>query len=306
MSQHLTIDHSRRSTANACLRKYYYRYIQHLVPAMGSNALRYGSTWHGFMDGYYNYIMSHGWSQKDNAMQAAFAEGKRVWEHESSLQSFYEDDYRTFENCTKAFLEYINYFAGDAGMLEVLDVEKTFKIDFPDFTFTGKLDLQVELNGTPWLMEHKTTGQAITQQVDRLNRSAQTIGYALACRLAGIQVEGILISFHQLACRKTKSGGWGSLTMNFQRTPQLYTAQNYSEWYTMFLHDVRRIQEALETQNWVKNYDSCYQYGRCSYLDLCDQYRPLGEEVTTRYTTKEWNVLNTVEREPITCQAQRI
>lgn len=306
MSSNITIDHSRRSTASACLRKYYYRYVRHLVPVLGSNALRYGSTWHGFMDGYYNHIRQHGWAAKADAMSAGFEEGKRTWERESAEQSFYEDDYRTFENCAKAFLEYINYFAGDQGMLEVIDVEKAFFIQFPDFNFTGKLDLQIELNGTPWLMEHKTTGQAISMQVDRLNRSAQTIGYALACKIFDIPIEGVLISFHQLACRKTKSGAWGSLTMNFQRTPQMYVLQNEQEWYTLFAHTARQIAEAEAAQNWVKNYDSCYQYGRCTYLNLCDQYRPLGEEVTTNFITKEWNVLNTVSREPLQCRAPKI
>ena len=203
----LHIDHSRRSCASSCLRKYYWRYVRNLVPTLGSNALRYGSTWHGFLDGFYSTIKDGGWDSSHSAFEAAFSNGKATWEKESSEQSFYEDDYRTFENCTKAFLEYNNYYQMDKEMLRVIDIEKAFSIEFPDFIFDGKLDLQVELNGVNWLMEHKTTSQYITTQAERMNRAAQTIGYWNACRILGFEMEGILINFHQLTSRKNKEIG---------------------------------------------------------------------------------------------------
>lgn len=299
MSSKLHIDHSRRSTFDSCPRKYYYRYIRNLSPAMGSNALRYGSTWHGFLDGFYRHIKDHGWSDSSTAMEAAFAEGKRVWDTESSLQSFHEDDYRTFENCTKSFLEYINYFAADKGMLDVIDVEKAFSIYMEDFVFTGKLDLQVELNGMPWLLEHKTTGQYLSGQVERLQRSAQTIGYYHACRLIGLDMEGVLISFHHLSSRKKKDGSWGALNIDFQRTPQIYPTGALADWYTLFQSTVRSLTHCLDTATWPKQYDSCYQYGRCTFLPLCDQYRPIGEEEASSYIIKPWNVLETVQKKDI-------
>lgn len=289
------IDHSRRSCASSCLRKFYWRYIRSLVPTMGSNALRYGSTWHAFLDGFYSSIKENGWADPHASFQAAFADGKETWETESKDQSFYEDDYRTFDNCTKAFLEYNNYYQGDKGMLEVIDIEKAFSIEFPEFIFDGKLDLQVELNGVNWLMEHKTTSQYISTQAERMNRAAQTIGYWNACRILGIQMEGILINFHQLTSRKLKSGDWGQVTMAFQRVPQIYTIQNVNDWHEHFVSVVHQIEDCLEHDRWPKNYDSCYQFGRCGYLGLCDQYRALGEENLGQYIEKKWDVKKTVK-----------
>ena len=288
------IDHSRRSCASACLRKFYWQYIRNLAPAQGSNALRYGSTWHGFLDGFYTEVMKNGWSNPHSAFEAAFKEGKETWEKESSLQEFYSDDYRTFDNCTKAFLEYNNYYQADKEMLKVLAVEKAFSIEFPNFIFDGKLDLQIELNGVNWLMEHKTTGQYLTTQIERMNRAAQTIGYWNACRILGFDMEGILINFHQLTSRKLKSGEWGSTTIAFQRTPQLYTAQNVKDWEEHFTSVVHQIEDCLETGTWPKNYDSCYQYGRCGFLGLCDQYRGYGDENLSGYIEKKWDVKKTV------------
>jgi len=290
----LHIDHSRRSCASSCLRKFYWRYVRNLVPLMGSNALRYGSTWHGFLDGFYSTVKQIGWNDPSLAFQNAFKEGKETWDRESAEQTFYSDDYRTFDNCTKAFLEYNNYYSGDRSMMEVIDIEKAFSIEFPEFIFDGKLDLQVQLNGVNWLMEHKTTSQYIATQTERMNRAAQTIGYWNACRICGLDIEGVLISFHHLSARKVKSGEWGSLKMEFQRTPQLYCPQNVTDWHEHFVDEVHRIERCYEKNTWPKNYDSCYQYGRCGYLPLCDQFRPLGEEHTDHFSERAWDVKKTV------------
>jgi hypothetical protein len=278
----LHIDHSRRSCASSCLRKYYWRYVRNLVPLMGSNALRYGSTWHGFLDGFYSTVKEKGWDDSSAAFQEAFNEGKRTWDKESSKQNFYEDDYRTFENCTKAFLEYNNYYSGDRAMMEVIDIEKAFSIEFPQFIFDGKLDLQVELNGVNWLIE-------------RMNRAAQTIGYWNACRILGLNIEGVLISFHHLSARKVKSGEWGTLKMEFQRSPQLYCKQNVDDWLEHFTSVSQQLMDCYERDFWPKNYDSCYQYGRCGYLPLCDQFRPLGDEHLDHFVNIPWDVKNTVK-----------
>ena len=288
------IDHSRRSCASSCLRKFYWQYIRNLAPAQGSNALRYGSTWHGFLDGFYTEVMQNGWSNHHSAFEAAFKAGKETWEKESSLQEFYSDDYRTFDNCTKAFLEYNNYYQADKEMLKVLAVEKAFSIEFPNFIFDGKLDLQIELNGVNWLMEHKTTGQYLTTQIERMNRAAQTIGYWNACRILGYEIEGVLISFHHLSARKVKSGEWGSVKMEFQRSPQLYVKQNVDDWHEHFVSVVHQLESCYERNFWPKNYDSCYQYGRCGYLPLCDQFRSFGDEQLSHFTEIEWDVKKTV------------
>ena len=287
------IDHSRRSCATACLRKYYYQYVRNLSPEHGSTALRYGSTWHAFLDGYYSSKMAGGTA--DENYTAAYTQAKDTWERESALQTFF-DDYRTFENCAKSFIEYNSFYANDFAQLEVTAIEKAFCIEFKDYYFEGKLDLQVLMGGLSWLMEHKTTGQHLSMQTSRLSRAPQTIGYWAAQKILGIEGEGAIINLAHLSAIKSKvTGEYGKPKIEFTRSPQIYTQHDINDWKTQFDHEVDRILRCMDSDIWPKNFDNCYQYGQCSFLNICDQHRPLGEENTNGYVTKVWDVKTTVK-----------
>ena len=109
-------------------------------------------------------------------------------------------------------------------MLKVINTEEPFKIvmqpeseeeeklfsNLKPFHFTGKIDMEIELNGMLWINEHKTTGQPLDQQVARLNRSAQVMGYhyAKGKMLRGERTPtGVLMTVHHLSCRKSTAKG---------------------------------------------------------------------------------------------------
>lgn len=303
----LVLDNTKRSSFSTCRRKYYWQHVRGLQPITGSSALRFGSTWHGAMEGFYSHVRENGWTRDGKALQRAVDFAKAEWDACTKEHTQWYDDYRTLENCLNLFLLYMNHYAADHGMLEVIDTERVFRLPmllsldeisvFPHLEktnvfFTGQIDLRVKLNGMIWIMEHKTTGQTIDLQAGRLNRSAQIKGYTYASIVdSEHKAEGCLMSFAQIVARKTKSGDYGSLTTNFMRHPQIFSNEDLSQWRNSFLAVCNDIAFEHERNLWPCNDDSCYQFGACPYIGLCEQNRrDLNDTITDNYMEKFWDV----------------
>lgn len=291
----LELDNTYRGLFQACKRKYYLTRILGLAPERGSNALRYGSTWHGFKEGYYSYIKEHGWKEDGGAIQRASEYGKAVWDHETFVngQTFDESDYRTLAAAGESFLECCTEFAYDKGSLEVVETEQIFDhimelsdeerflllgLADKEIHFTGRLDVQVNLSGLPWLIEEKSTGQPAQTQLNRLNRSPQILGYSYAGKhTLDFEVQGCLVSIHQLSCRRKQNGEWGKLTKAFVRVPQIFTDEDLEAWRYSFLATCNDLVYYQESNMWPMQFDSCYQFGRCQFCNLCERNIPLEE-----------------------------
>ena len=287
----LRIDNTKRSAASTCLRLYYWKHVRFLQPTYGSTSLRYGIVWHEAMDAYYSYIARYGWTRDGKALEAAVRAAHQEWEHQSLTGQFYED-YRNLPNLLTSLLRFVSHFATDEGMLTILDSERVFECSicpteaecsaFPGlrpFTFTGIIDLIVNMSGMLWILDHKTTGQPLYTQVDRLNRSAQFKGYWYATKqITREHIAGFLVCFHHLSCYKRKDGSYGDPKIDFQRSPQIYTDADLISWKESLLETTWRIQNAYRSNIWPCCDDSCYNYGRCSFATLCEQNKPLGEE----------------------------
>lgn len=306
----LCIDNSQRSSFSACPRKYFYRYIKHLTSETGSTALRFGSTWHALMEGYYSSIIKNGWEA--DHIQAAIDLATEVWNKETGTKQFY-DDYRTLENCFQSFIAYLENFQDDRHLMEILHSERIFKIKMNltdkekalhpflqnlDLYFTGKLDLEINLAGQHWIMEFKTTGQPIQTQASRLQRSPQILGYTYAAKKLGEDVTGTLISIHQLLARKVKDGGYGKITREFIRQPNIFSQADILAWRQSFLYTSNAIAQAIQTENFPCQGDSCYQFGPCSCTRLCEQNRPFSDLNLQGFITEEWDVLKTGASNP--------
>lgn len=303
----IILDNTKRATFRNCKRKYYWNDVEGLKPDTGSTALRYGSTWHAFMEGYYTYIANSGWDQKELGISHAMEYGKAKWDKESAKQTFYPD-YRTFEACAQAFLQYISFYAQDEQFIKVIATERKFECpilleteeekrlygDLPPITFTGRLDLQLEMNGAKWLTDFKTTGQPLSIQASRLNKSTQLMGYTFAGRrVLDFSPDGCLVSMHYLSSRKSqKTGEYGSLSIDFVRVPQIYNDGDLREWRKSFLDTTRELCYSYDHSYWPVNFDSCYQFGACAFTKLCDQNRPLDEVNTDGYHVNFWDVLD--------------
>lgn len=289
------LDNTYRSNFHLCKRKYFLSRELGLISIRGSSALRYGSTWHAFIEGYYSHIKENGWARDGNAIKQAAEYGAAVWQHETEAygQSFDETDYRTLDNCAISFLEYCSEFQLDYNMLKVIETEQMFNFPmeltnsekkyFPnlaslDVHFNGRLDVQVELTGMPWIIEAKSTGQSIGMQCDRLHRSPQILGYSYAGRHAlDFPAEGCLVSIHQLSSRRKKDGDWGSMTRNFQRIPHIFTDEDLEAWRLSYLATCSELVEYQKKDLWPMQFDSCYQFGRCQFANICERNESLSK-----------------------------
>jgi hypothetical protein len=208
---------------------------------------------------------------------------RATWEEETARGSYYSD-YRTLENCVKSLLQYINTFSSDEHMLSVVQSEQEFKIlmtpepndvPFEPFYFTGKIDLVAELNGRRWIFEHKTTGQPLETQTQRLHRSAQVMGYTYAASRIYKDtdaVEGALVTIHYLSAYKSKTtGSYGEPKIDFRRSPQIFSTNDLVQWRASFIDSVNELRRAKEINSFPMNHDNCFQFGACSYLTLCEQ-----------------------------------
>jgi hypothetical protein len=307
----IVLDNTRRSTFKSCKRKYYWNDVCGYKPDNGSSALRYGSTWHGMMEGYYRYIKENGWNDKALGIAKAVEFGKKKWDYLTDKQIFYPD-YRTFEACAQSFVRYIDFYHEDSKILNVIDTERKYECPItldteeekrlyshlPPIVFTGRLDLQIEMNDMKWLVDFKTTGQGLALQGMRLNRSAQLLGYSYAGeKVLEFRPEGCMVSLHLLSARKsTKTGEYGNLTIDFLRVPQIFTAHDIKEWKRSYLDVANDLFLAFKHNSWPMNFDSCYQFGACAFTKLCEQNKPEGEISTEGYHIDHWDVLS--EEEP--------
>ena len=317
-------DNTLRTCFKACKRKFYFQHRLHLRTYYGSTALRYGSTYHAAQEAFYNHIKENGWTRDGEALKAGMLAAQKEWEEISAKEQFYED-YRTLENCFNSVLRYMSEFASDAGYLKVIASEEPFKVlmqletekefdAFPDlkpFHFTGKKDLEVELNGRSWIFEHKTTGMPIDQQAVRLNRSAQVMGYIYATikKYGGRKnaPDGALINLHQLTARKStakgKEGQYGEPTIAFRRVPQVFNDNDLYQWRLSMLDAVDSIQKEEKKGTWVMNHDSCFNYNKaCTYLSICQASEDLDDlryDEGKYYIGEAWEVAKGVSAEDV-------
>ena len=163
--------------------------------------------------------------------------------------------------------------------------------------FAGRLDADIELDGRPWQMEQKTTGQALSMQKNRLRRAPQGIGYAYADKRLGGESEGCLVALHHLSAYKSKvTGEYGKPKIDFDRVPQIYTEGDLEAWRQSFLDNAEKILWNRERGIWPMQQDNCYQYGNCTFTRLCEQNAPLGEEITDGFFEDEpWDPAPGVE-----------
>ncbi len=305
----IILDNTKRSTFRQCKMKYYLAHIKGLQSDYGSTAIRYGVTWHGIQEGYHQWIKENGWpqdyTQLSMALTAALELGKKKWDDESKKKIFRED-YKNFNAAVNAFQAYLDYFKEDKLYMKVLHTEKKFECPIeadnetefkmlsklPPITFTGRIDLCVEMSYQNWIFDFKTTGWRLDEVISKANRSPQLIGYSYAGKkVFDFEPNGCLASFAWIGAYKKKDGEYGETKFDFRRVPQVYTEGDIKAWKLSFIDTCREINEAVENNCFPQSFDNCYQYGACPYLRLCLQHEKFENLNTEGFHEDFWDVL---------------
>jgi hypothetical protein len=282
-SKELLIDNTWKGSFDTCPAMYFMKRGMGYSSIYSSTALRYGLAWHKAMEGYYSSVRDVGWNEEENLRQA-INYAKECWDKENERGTYIED-YRTLENLSSALLQYVTTFAEDLNMLSIVESERKFKIFMFEYNgisvyFTGKIDLEININDVFWNLDFKTTGWHVPQLIAELERSWQFIGYQFASSVEYSNTpQGTMLQIHKLLSRKLKAGGYGKLTIEHHRVPLIYGMSDIKRWLDSFVYTGRRIIHAVEKDQWIHNYSSCTtKFGRCGLWNLCQQENKLREK----------------------------
>jgi len=289
---------SSKSNLISCPREYFLRNFQGVF---GSVNMRYGSAWHGYMQGYYSHIKENGWSYDGNSILEAGEKGKEIWEEETSKQIYNEDTYLSQAELGRSFLEFINEFSSDEEVLHVREAERSFEIFFPltksekkrysnikgdGIIYKGIIDLEVELGELNWVVEFKTTGWSLVALQDSLRRSPQILGYDVCGEiLCEDEISGCLVNIHRILSKKKKDGEWGKVSREFRRIPQIYSEGDKKAWRESLLYagDLLSYHEKLSL--WPMQWENCGMYGGCGLREVCNSLYEV-EELTEENLTR--------------------
>lgn len=122
------------------------------------------------------------------------------------------------------------------------------------------------------------------------------MGYAFAKNHVYDEIpEGCLVTVAFAKANKLKAGGYGKPRIDFQRVPQIYNELDLLKWRDHFISLVAQIQMAIATDNFPPRLQSCYNYGRCGYLNLCEQSGDIEDASFRGYVQEEpWDVTKEV------------
>jgi len=306
----LVLDNSKRKTYRSCQKKFNFQFNLGLQPTNGSTALRFGSTWHAIQEAYHSYVLKNSWPEspeaKMSALLAGLEYGKAEYEKSGASRHFF-DDYKNFNTAAEAFQSYLEYYATDKDFIEIISTEQAFQCpiepenaleekllsSLPPLIFTGRIDLCLKMDGVNWINDFKTTGWILDKVIAQANRSPQFIGYSYAGkRVLDFETVGCLGNFMQVGATKSKvTGEYGKTRFQFKRVPQIYSAGDIAAWKLSFIETALCIHKSYQTNLWTESFDSCYEFGQCPYLKLCQQHTTDDQLNTEGFIVEFWDVL---------------
>jgi hypothetical protein len=306
----IILDNTKRSTFRQCKMKYFLSVIHGLQSDKGSTAIRYGVCWHAIQEGFHDWVIKFGWPKDPTSTMQAISIGLEMghakYQKESEKKQFFED-YKGFNAAVEGFNKYLEFFKQDSEYLKIISTEKKFSCPIepeneaedkllsklPPIVFTGKIDLCVEMDHVKWIWDFKTTGWILDQVIAKSNRSPQLLGYSYAGdKVLDFKPAGCLCSFAYIGSNKSKvTGEWGNIRYDFRRIPQVFTDGDIAAWKMSFIDTCREIDWCMRNGLWTESFDSCYMYGACPYLKLCQQHTTFEELNLEGFHEAFWDVL---------------
>lgn len=318
-------DNTRISSFKVCARKYYFEHVRFWRPDEKSVALTFGGAWHASMDVVWDAQRKDAPEMKkrdlvDMAMDAFLVEWKSAGlppPEEMSPDDLENFAPRTLQIAREMLHNYIDERAHifKDPSFKVLGIEQPFAVPLdptdPTLFYVGRLDKEFEYRKQVYVGEHKTTtsykkgGPFRSDFIDGFAVSSQIDGYVYALRskyrerAAGVWIDGALV-------HKTVHDG-------FRFVPETRSDEVLDSWLweTMIWTDgIKGNMAALEERKhddtpylaaFPRNTNSCLQYGRCPFLDICRVIAnpakldapPLG------YKIEKWSPFDTLKLEKL-------
>jgi hypothetical protein len=311
-----THDNTSLETYTTCPRKYEYTILRGLKSNLSARSLQFGGAFHAGLAEWYTVS---GWEleriieriqKRLDQRTASFPDSEFPTLDLAKLDIFAArtevmvlagladlpalDDAHAGDRRSDALLEAILRGYARAYKYEpfkVIHVEKNFVFALPDGSlYSGIIDLVVEWLEKTIAMEHKTTSTSLTYFGDELNPKHQLDGY----------IEGLLQTVrgasHVICVNAAFVPRRKEIKVDpdkdFRRFPEeKRTDEQLSEFKLNAVAIIDDIKKDLKRGYFVKNTNSCHQYGGCQFRGPCGADNP-GEtalRLAAHYHEEFWN-----------------
>lgn len=255
----MQIDNSQLTCFINCPRAYRNRYVLKLRKAVDDKRemyLNWGSAIHKALEAYYKL------KGRDEALKV----------FNDTFPPLEGDKIRTPNHGIELLTNYFNYYEGNTNELGdkhlttlAVETKDTFKIG--DVEWLVKIDRVVKCNAGILVLDHKSTMKSLYTFVNTFTPNTQVSGYVDYVIKKYGQCSGFIPDILQYGYReKAYKGEPAGFHFQFQRDIVNRTKEQIDDFETNVKYWSRRLQEALDNNEWGKNESNC---SRCGFRELC-------------------------------------
>ena len=271
-----------------CHRKYYWRYIRNFDSHKVSIPFFVGGFYHEGLEQFYS-------GKKPEDILSYVDESITEFLVETFIPPDEVGELELQRAIILGMLEgYFDVYASDRDKWEVLGTEIFVEMEMLgyDFPLIGTIDLVFRFKGRIWIGEHKTTSQIHRDYIDRLPFDLQVMLYPLLLEEAmGLHPHGVCYNItRKPSIRQKQNETFPDFVSRvsedyverrefyFHREEILFNKKYISQAWDDLTHIADELQiyhdsldekKILNRKNWYRNAQSCFQYGRCPFFNLC-------------------------------------
>ena len=262
------VDSTKIRSYLTCKKHYELRHVRHLAPIVVSAPLSFGKAWHDVSEMY--------------------AKGKPVEKLTARFKEIYTNETKNELRTVGKGIELINLYVKKYKVepFIYLHTETPFALPLRDnIVLCGKEDAIIDWNDEIYVFERKTTSRLGITFFKKFRLDYQIDIYCLACRELMGSCAGAVIDAVRVCKPKAKMDTDLVRDVVGRTDADLNGAQ---EEIIMIVNDMR------STTNFYKNKLSCYAWGGCEFLPICES----GENpkvIRDFYREMIWNPMRGVE-----------
>jgi hypothetical protein len=270
------------TSAQRCMRYYYYNIVEGYQPRGKSVHLLFGG-WYASALEHYHIDRTAGLSHKEAMHKMVRETLIETWQHArdedgkrvegTGLPWKATDRYgqpesaKSREGLIRSLIWYVETFEHDDLETYITSdgkpaVEHTFKLPVDgDIIFAGHLDRLTVKNGDPFVTDNKTTSAALgPYYFDQFKTDGQMSMYTYAGSVIfSMPVKGVIIDAAQVGVTFTR----------FSRNPTLRTKGQLNEWYDNTMYTIETARHLAREKYFPMNLASCGNYGGCPFRSVC-------------------------------------
>lgn len=277
------------SALKECPRKYYLSILCGYEPKQGAVALSFGILLHSALEGFY----------KREATGMDYEENVRATLRGIALDPLREkiteaqDSVRTMGTLAEVLVAYLDFYKDDPGKTLIypdgtVGAELHFQYETglqagtgEQFAMAGNLDRVIEMPTGVFILDHKTTSQALSQYYfNQYDLDTQMTNYAIAGDVVyGSNIRGVLID-----AIKIKGAP------EFVRYMTMRSKEACDEWLGELQHWLRIAEYFAQVQCWPANDKSCSKYSGCPFREVCKAPRGLRKQfLADNFQQRVWD-----------------